>query len=599
MNNEKLLKNSHKKFNKFNTINFCKKIHGKLELDISRYTRFTNQKNNYKSSKIQSKKIFKKTKESNDIKANNKKNSLNNNKNKDSILFNKFIEFRNKNQKDNNDRRAKTPQERNCHTPNTSFSILLTNTIRNKEKFKLDNFRGCKNNLNENKEEKSKTIDKNKNIDNEEKKKVNGKKIILNIKNIINEEMENENQNSKIKYRRINTMENRDKRIKTNETKDNRTKTNDNEEIRNQTYDNEKVGKKSSKKKSNQANSKKDNSNKKFEKNDNSNKIIISTDNTIKKNEIIDNKKNGNTKIEINGKKDSKSKSKEKDISKNKSKSKSNSNKKRRNKSGYNDKKNNSYINNKSQTKKNGYKEIKKMELQNYEKKKSAIYKIDLFKKIINSNVIEKKPEKLRRSNSCQLIFNDVKIDEQNNNTKKTENATSGSNSKSKINISYYYNEKNNDYIKERRHRVEDKFNQILFEKYKITRPLRMTQRKFYVEKNNKSTKKNKNKNNPKNKNKNNYNNKMNPNLNAMERSNYFNNLNYMMNNFRNIESNKNNKNNKKQNYNQDIYYREQINNIIKMRKFLSIEEFFNEIDRNYNLLDFNFAFLMEYFKNK
>ena len=231
------------------------------------------------------------------------------------------------------------------------------------------------------------------------------------------------------------------------------------------------------------------------------------------------------------------------------------------------------------------------------------IYKIDLFKKIINSNVIEKNPRKLRRSNSCQLIKDDVKIDEQNNNTldeeiaKKAESETSTSQSKSKINKTNYYNEKNNDYIKERRHRVEDKFNQILFEKYKITRPLRMTQRKFYVEKKNKTTKKNKNKNNSKNKN--NYNNKMNPNLNAMERSNYFNNLNYMMNNFRNIESNKNNKNNKKQNYNQDIYYREQINNIIKMRKFLSIEEFFNEIDRNYNLLDFNFAFLMEYFKNK
>ena len=64
MNNEKSLKNTQKKLNRFNTINFCKKIHGKLELDISRYTRFTNQKNNYKSSKSPSKKISKKAKKS-------------------------------------------------------------------------------------------------------------------------------------------------------------------------------------------------------------------------------------------------------------------------------------------------------------------------------------------------------------------------------------------------------------------------------------------------------------------------------------------------------------------------------------------------------
>ena len=65
--------------------------------------------------------------------------------------------------------------------------------------------------------------------------------------------------------------------------------------------------------------------------------------------------------------------------------------------------------------------------------------------------------------------------------------------------------------------------------------------------------------------------------------------------NIDNHNENINNKNNK--NSSQIIYYNNRINNIIKMRKKLSIENFFGDFRRDYNLLDFNFTFLYHHLK--
>ena len=289
------------------------------------------------------------------------------------------------------------------------------------------------------------------------------------------------------------------------------------------------------------------------------------------------------------------------------------------------------------------YQNLKNSSYSQFLKKKSSkfINQIELFNKIINSRIIKKNPGKSKRSNSCQMMnFNletDIKIFEKQNKNKRNEerdfdlsNEIRWNNQTLDLKIkeyfknlksekNQYYNEKNNIYICERRHRIEDKLNEILFEKYKMNRPLRMTKRNFFIEDNSKT-----NKNNSfdkKNYNKYNFNNKMNVNLNDILKNNYINSWNNFMNYSKDYYE-KNNKLNKslkinkkkktnesrkiddnddknKQNYSQVINYNNTINNIIKMRKFLSIEEFFNEIQRDYNLLDFNFSFLLENFKNK
>ena len=195
---------------------------------------------------------------------------------------------------------------------------------------------------------------------------------------------------------------------------------------------------------------------------------------------------------------------------------------------------------------------------------------------------------------------------------------------KMKFNKYKYYNDKNENYVKRRRQRVEEKVNEILFEKYKEIRPLRMTERVFFIDEEYKSDKNNHNENN-----KNNFDNnmcKVLDNNNIVNRYNYYfyinnikenkedNNQNNEENNknFNNNKKNNNNKNNnnnqnnknrnknkkrkieqKNENSNQITYYNNQINNIVKMRRSLSIEDFFRGFRRDYNLLDFNFTFLL------
>ena len=254
----------------------------------------------------------------------------------------------------------------------------------------------------------------------------------------------------------------------------------------------------------------------------------------------------------------------------------------------------------------------------NYKNKKDKkiLNKTELFNNIINNNneKEEKNNEKryntLKNNKSCQNfnnnnlikdfeikdnIKNNIEENQDDKEIKKKTNMTLNLISKTyfekmKFNKYKYYNEKNKDYIKERRQRIEDKMNEILYEKYKIIRPLRMTERKFQIEDESKNDKNNNNNN------KNNFDNNMCKILKGNNLNNLNYNIYYFMNNFKdnNIE-NKNEENSK--NYNQIIYYNNKINDISKMRKYLSIEDFFGDFRRDYNLLDFNFTFLFHNFK--
>ena len=158
---------------------------------------------------------------------------------------------------------------------------------------------------------------------------------------------------------------------------------------------------------------------------------------------------------------------------------------------------------------------------------------------------------------------------------------------KMKFNKYKYYNEKNMDYAKERRQRLEDKLNEILYEKYKVFRPLRTTERKFHFDDETKNDKNNKKK----------YDNNM---CKVLNNNNIINNFNFYfdMNIFKENNKDKQNEQND-ENSSQIIHYNNQINNIIKMRKDLSIESFFGDFRRDYNLLDFNFTFLFNQNKKK
>ena len=280
----------------------------------------------------------------------------------------------------------------------------------------------------------------------------------------------------------------------------------------------------------------------------------------------------------------------------------------------------NKRIKNKKKNCNNQSKKNKNLEIlnKNYIKKKSAhlINKNEFFNNIIN-NINEKNEENkkcnknFRRNKSC-INFNnkkleaDFEISEKENKTKnKKENEILKKSVKKKYNMTLnlisknyfekmkfnkykYYNEKNMDYAKERRQRVEDKLNEILYEKYKISRPLRMAKRKFHIDD---EAKKDKN-------NKKNYDNNMCKVLNI--KNNIINNFNFYfgINTFK--ENNKDNQNeDNNENSSQVMHYNSQINNIIKMRKDLSIEDFFGDFRRDYNLLDFNFTFLFNQNKKK
>ena len=250
----------------------------------------------------------------------------------------------------------------------------------------------------------------------------------------------------------------------------------------------------------------------------------------------------------------------------------------------------------------------------NFNKKKKTqkiINKTELFNNIINNNSkrSEKKDDKkcnnLKRVNSCQNFSNNnnyIKDFEIKDKTNKCEDKQDEKPIKMKRHMSLnlisqkyfekmkfnkykfkYYNKKNNDYANERRQRVEEKVNEILYEKYKIIRPLRMTKRKFYIENGSKYDK-------------NNNQNVFDNNMCKILKKNTINSMYFYLNNYKdNIIENQKEEN--IQNYNQIIYYNNKINDIIKMRKYLSIEDFFGSFRRDYNLLDFNFTFLYHHFK--
>ena len=158
---------------------------------------------------------------------------------------------------------------------------------------------------------------------------------------------------------------------------------------------------------------------------------------------------------------------------------------------------------------------------------------------------------------------------------------------KVKNNKCQYYNEKNYYYIDTRRQRIEDNLNKQILEEYKILKPLRMTERKFY--KGNKE--------------------KINNQQNEINISNnvFFSDYNKKNNEFKAInkflfnESDNYNKCDKNllNNKNLKMYY-DKIKQISNSRKNLFIEEFFNDNrKKECDLLDFDFSFLYKKYNVK
>lgn len=233
----------------------------------------------------------------------------------------------------------------------------------------------------------------------------------------------------------------------------------------------------------------------------------------------------------------------------------------------------------------------------------------DLFNKRLNKNkytksklsstnntTIKKKLKNLNRNISCKN-FNNYKLkqnfgfDNSNKEIDTNENKEEQKESnhdiakylvsskyfeKVKFNKYKYYNINNNYYADSRRQRIENNLNKILYEKYKVLKPLRMTQRIFYNEEN-----------------RNKYQNDINVVNNIFYSDNNrnsakFKNINdFIFNNDLNYNytdrTNIINKNLKK-------YYKK-IKNISDTRRDLMIEDFFDDIRKEYNLLDFNFIF--------
>lgn len=156
---------------------------------------------------------------------------------------------------------------------------------------------------------------------------------------------------------------------------------------------------------------------------------------------------------------------------------------------------------------------------------------------------------------------------------------------KVKFNKFKYYNDRNNYYIDTRRQRIEDYLNKELYEKYKVLKPLRTTERIFYKEEDEKMT---------------NEQNDINISNNLFYSDyNRKNNVFKIINNYLFNESSNFNKCDKNimKNKNLKMYY-QKVKQISNSRRDLLTKEFFDGIKRrNYNLLDFNFSFL--YKKNK
>ena len=158
---------------------------------------------------------------------------------------------------------------------------------------------------------------------------------------------------------------------------------------------------------------------------------------------------------------------------------------------------------------------------------------------------------------------------------------------KVKFNKYKYYNDRNNYYIASRRQRIEDYLDRELYEKYKILKPLRMTERIFYKEEGEKTT-------------------------NGEDIINISNNLFYsdynrknnvfkIINNYLFVESSNYNKCDKNimKNKNLKMYY-QKVKQISNSRKNLLTNEFFDDgKKKKYNLLDFNFSFFYKKLKGK
>ena len=240
----------------------------------------------------------------------------------------------------------------------------------------------------------------------------------------------------------------------------------------------------------------------------------------------------------------------------------------------------------------------------------------NMSQKIFNKRLIKQKSEKLKipstnnttikkttikklmRNISCKN-FNNSKLkknyDLNNSKIKNTENdevthdigkylVSTKYFEKVKFNKYKYYNDRNDFYIESRRQRIDDYFNKIIYEKYKILKPLRMTQRIFYKEENNKI-------------------------YTEQNDINIANNLFYSDDNrknntFKNInkylfnESSNFNRYDKKNTINKNLkMYYQKIKQLSDTRKDLLTKEFF--MKKDYGLLDFNFSFLNKRYKSK
>ena len=240
----------------------------------------------------------------------------------------------------------------------------------------------------------------------------------------------------------------------------------------------------------------------------------------------------------------------------------------------------------------------------------------NMSQKIFNKRLIKQKSEKLKipstnnttikkttikklmRNISCKN-FNNSKLkknyDLNNSKIKNTENdevthdigkylVSTKYFEKVKFNKYKYYNDRNNFYIESRRQRIDDYFNKIIYEKYKILKPLRMTQRIFYKEENNKI-------------------------YTEQNDINIANNLFYSDDNrknntFKNInkylfnESSNFNRYDKKNTINKNLkMYYQKIKQLSDTRNDLLTKEFF--MRKDYGLLDFNFSFLNKRYKSK
>lgn len=199
--------------------------------------------------------------------------------------------------------------------------------------------------------------------------------------------------------------------------------------------------------------------------------------------------------------------------------------------------------------------------------------------------------KKLIRNSSCKNFNNYIlkkNYDIENNLEEKEESHDIGKYlvssqkffEKVKNNKCEYYNEKNNYYIDSRRQRIENNLNKKLLEEYNILKPLRMTERIFYKENNEKI---------------NNQRNEINISNNLFysdynKKNNVFKAINHFLFN----ESDNYNKCDKNLLSNKKIkMYYDKVKQISNSRKNLFTEDFFNDNKKKEcDLFDFDFSFL-------